>query len=71
MAVTVTQSPHGYSLAGMNYTLSVVTTFPISRPKAESVLEAYWVKKGARKTYMREYRKLPIGPTNGSGQKPQ
>ena len=55
----------------MTYTLSVVTTFPISRPKAESVLEAYWVKRGVRKRYMREYRKLPVGPTNGSGRKPQ
>ena len=49
------------------YTVSVVTTFPISKPKAEEVLESYWVKKRGRKLYMREYRKLPVSPTNGSG----
>ncbi len=54
----------------MTYTLSVVTTFPISKPKAEGVLEAYWKRKSEKKLYMREYRKLPSGPSNGTG-KPQ
>lgn len=41
----------------MNYTVSVVLSFPVSKPKAEEVLERWHRKKADLKTYMRDYRK--------------
>jgi hypothetical protein len=41
----------------ISYTVSVVTTFPVSAPKAQAVLERWWSYKEERKQYMRDYRR--------------
>jgi hypothetical protein len=38
------------------HTVCVVLSFPVSRPKAEEVLERWWKFKDSRKRYMRDRR---------------
>lgn len=38
------------------YTVSVVLSFAVSKPKAEAVLERWWKFKDRRKKYMRDRR---------------
>ena len=38
------------------HTVCVVLSFPVSKPKAEEVLERWWRFKDSRKKYMRDRR---------------
>lgn len=41
---------------GVQYTVSVVLSFPVAPVKAGEVLERWWAFKGKRKQYMRDRR---------------
>jgi len=46
----------GADVGAQRHTVSVVLSFPVSRAKAEEVLERWWAFKGKRKRYMRDRR---------------
>jgi hypothetical protein len=48
--------PHPKEETGAGYTVSVVTTFPVSQAMAGKVLERWWEFKAKRKQYMRDRR---------------